>query len=75
MFRAIRVDENTDKHVLADYFESFAKALRNGCATPAIGNSLGELTRFGRVWSVSINAEFWTPHRMSRRKSARFKMR
>jgi hypothetical protein len=58
MFKAIRVDENTDKHVLADYFESFAKALRDGRATPSFGNPSGTVTKFGRTWTIHMNAEF-----------------
>jgi hypothetical protein len=56
MLKAIRIDQSTDKHVLADYFESFAKALRDGRATPAIAE--GAVTKFGRIWSINVNAEF-----------------
>jgi hypothetical protein len=58
MLKAVRVDENADKFVLADYFESFAKALREGRATPAFGHPAREVTKFGRVWSVNVNAKF-----------------
>ncbi len=58
MLKAIRIDESTDKHVLADWFESFAAALRDGRATPAIGTPAGVVTKFGRVWAVNVNAEF-----------------
>jgi hypothetical protein len=58
MLKALRIDESTDKHALADFFESFAKALRDGRATPAIGNSVGVVTKFGRIWSVNLNSEF-----------------